>query len=149
MTIETPTFCLASASGFFLVGLLSGAWKYAWIARTEATEARAPVYVDITHRTSLLYAFACLLLGELAKVSAWSNAVNLAAAVVLVAFFTITVLGYVVHGLLRDTDNQLQVPHRLGTRVVHPGAMKAFMFALIAGEIGAFGVLVAGFAAGR
>jgi hypothetical protein len=147
MTLPTPTFCLASASGFFLVGLLTGAWKYAWIARTAAAEARAPVYVDMAHRTSLLYAFACVLLGQLALASAWSNAVNLTAAVVLVVFFASSVLGYVVHGVLRDTENQLQVPHRLGSRTIHPAAMKTFMFALIAGEVGAFSVLVAGFVA--
>jgi hypothetical protein len=147
MTLATQTFCLASASGFFLVGLLTGAWKYAWISRTAATLARAPVYVDIAHRTSLLYSFACLLLGELAAASAWSNTVNLVAAVVLVTFFASSVLGYIVHGVLRDTENQLQVPHRLGSRTIHPAAMKAFMFALIAGEVGAFGVLVAGFVA--
>jgi len=38
-------------------------------------------------------------------------------------FFAAAVLGYVIHGALRDTDNQLARPHRLGTRTVSPAAV--------------------------
>jgi len=147
--MDLHTFCIASAGGFFLVGLLTGAWKYACIARTASTTASAPVYVDIAHRASLMYAFACVLLAELGAASAWPNAVNAAAAIVLVAFFAMAVLSYVVHGALRDTDNQLRIPHRLGARVTSPHAMKAFMGALILGEVGGFCVLLTGFVAAR
>ena len=141
-----PTFCLASAGGFFLVGLLTGVWKYASIARSPG--ARAPYYVDTAHRASLLYAFACALLGQLAAASAWRDRVNLAASVVTIAFFAAAVLGYVVHGVLRDTDNQLAVPHRLGSRTIPVGAMRAFMIVLAAAEIVGFAVVFAGFLAG-
>jgi hypothetical protein len=57
------------------------------------------------------------------------------------------VLGYIVHGVLRDTDNQLRRPHRLGSRVVPASAMTTFMIVLIIGEVGAFSVLLAGCAA--
>jgi hypothetical protein len=30
-------------------------------------------------------------------------------------YFAIAVFGFAVHGALRDTDNQLERPHRLGT----------------------------------
>lgn len=140
-------FCLVSAGGFFLVGLLAGAWKYACIARSA--EAKAPFYVDTAHRASLLYAFACALIGELCKRSAWSNGVNLAASAVLVSFFAAAVLGYVVHGALRDTDNQLQRPHRLGRRTIPAGAMLGFMMLLTLAEIGGFVVVFSGYLAAR
>lgn len=143
---HSATFCLTSAGAFLLVGLCCGAWKYAAIHRSA--EARAPVYVDIAHRASLLYAFACMLLGELCARSAWSNGVNLLASVALVLFFAVSVLGYVVHGWLGDTDNQLRRPHRLGKGTVSPAAMLAFMLALIGVEIGGFVVIFAGFLAG-
>jgi hypothetical protein len=137
-------FCLVSAGAFFLVGLLAGAWKYAWIARTADGVASAPVYVDVAHRASLLYAFACMLLGELCARSAWSDTVDLIAAIVLVALFAAAVAGYVVHGVLRDTDNQLRRPHQLGKRTVRPAYISAFMIVLTVGEIGAFVTLFAG-----
>ncbi len=68
---------------------------------------------------------------------------------VLVLFFAISVLSYVVHGALRDTDSQFRRPHRLGGRTIPAGAMAAFMVLLVLGEIGSFTVLFAGFLAGR
>src|SRR5262245_9931013 len=106
--MSASSFCLVSAASFFALGLLAGVWKYAWIARTA--DGRAPSYVDVAHRAALLYAFACHLLGQLCARSAWPDWVNLAAAIVLVSFFAAAVLGYVVHGVLRDTDNQLRRP---------------------------------------
>jgi hypothetical protein len=150
MVTPTPTaadsLCLLGAAAFFLVGLLTGVWKYACIARDPA--GRAPVYVDTAHRTSLLYAFACALLGQLCQRSAFSDRLNRAAALVLMAFFAATVAGYVVHGILRDTDNQLRRPHRLGARTLPPGVMTAFMSLLIAAEVGGFLVLCAGLVVG-
>lgn len=138
-------FMMVSAGTLFLFGLLSGAWKYACIARSK--EAQAPLYVDITHRAALLYSFACVLLAQLCSASAWSNRVNLAAAIVLVLYFAAAVLSYAVHGALRDTDNQLKRPHRLGKRTVGDGVMRAFLISLIVAEIGAFLVLFAGYLA--
>jgi hypothetical protein len=140
-------FCFACAGAFFLIGLVTGVWKYAHTLTSP--DARAPVYVDTAHRASLLYAFACALLAQLAERSAWRDAVNLAAAVVLVVFFAASVLAYVVHGKLRDTDNQLQRPHRLGSRIIPNGDMLAFMVALSLGEIGGFLVLWSGALVGR
>jgi amino acid transporter len=142
---DPHAFCLASAGVFFLAGLVSGAWKYACIARSP--EAKAPFYVDTAHRASLLYAFACALLGAFVNRSAWSDAVNLSACATLIAYFAISVLGYIVHGALRDTDNQLQRPHRLGRRTVPAVAMTAFMLSLIAVEVSAFGLIFAGWLA--
>jgi hypothetical protein len=143
---HSATFCLISAGAFFLVGLLAGVWKYACIFRSA--EARAPFYVDTAHRASLLYAFACALTGELCGKSAWPDPINLVASVALIAFFALAVLGYVVHGVLGDTDNQLRRPHQLGRGTVPPASMLAFMIALIAVELGGFAVIFTGFLAG-
>lgn len=141
--MTAATFCLGSAGAFFLVGLLAGVWKYAAIA--TRMDARAPTYVDTAHRAALLYAFACGLLADVCRSSAWSDTVNFAAAAVLVSFFAASIAGYVVHGALQDTDNQFQRPHRLGRRTIPARAMVAFMVALSIGEIASFVVLLTGF----
>ncbi|MEO7736490.1 MAG: hypothetical protein ABIY55_36360 [Kofleriaceae bacterium] len=143
--MTAAAFCLTSAAAFFLVGLAAGVWKYLCIATTA--EARAPFYVDTAHRASLLYAFACGLLSQLVAHSAWSSTTNLVAAAVLVTFFAAAVLGYVVHGVLRDTDNQLARPHRLGTGTVAPAAMVIFMVSLMVAELGGFTVIFVGYLA--
>lgn len=127
---------------FFLTGLATGAWKYR--AMIVDSDGQAPAYVDICHRAALMYAFACLVLAEFARKSLWPEAVNLPAVAVPVLFFALAVASYAVHGVLRDTDNQLRRPHRLGRRHVHGGAITAFIYALIVGEIGGFLVLFSG-----
>lgn len=138
-------FCLTSGGAFFLIGLLTGVWKY--VHTMTSTDARAPAYVDTAHRASLLYAFACVLLAELSRRSAWRDATNLGASIVLVWFFAASVLTYVVHGALRDTDNQLRRPHRVGRWTVPAPAIVAFMVALSVAEISSFAIVFAGFLA--
>jgi hypothetical protein len=60
--------------------------------------------------------------------------------VVVVFFFVGAILSYIGHGLRRDTVNQFEKPDR---------ALTVGMVLLIAGEIGGFGVLLAGFVAGQ
>ncbi|WP_280365520.1 hypothetical protein, partial [Nocardia abscessus] len=93
-------------------------------------------YVDTAHRAALLYAFATLLIAVFVELSGWPTIANLVAAGTTVAFFVAAIATYVYHGWRRDTDNQIRQPVR-GTR--------AFMVALIGGEIGGFAVLLAGF----
>jgi len=126
-----------------MVGLLTGTWKY--LSIRSSPEARAPVYVDIAHRASLLYSFAALVLGKLAEESPYSPAVTFAAAAAPLAFFALAISTYVVHGILRDTDNQLEKPHRLGKRTVPGALVTVFMGSLIAAEIGGTAVLLWGF----
>lgn len=137
---------LVASGAFLMLGLVSGTWKYAHIARSR--DAVAPMYVDITHRSSLMYSFACLVLWAMAARSSFSDGLNLAAVIVSVAFYAAAVLTYVVHGVLRDTDNQLAVPHRLGNRTLAPWLVRGFMISLVIGEIGGAGVLFAGLIAG-
>lgn len=54
--MNAADFSLLAAGVFFLIGLITGVWKYAEIMRSEKT--RASYYVDIAHRTSLMYALA-------------------------------------------------------------------------------------------
>ncbi|OCB49908.1 hypothetical protein A5677_24200 [Mycobacterium malmoense] len=135
--IDTKLTLLA-AGLIFLLALALGVWKYRQI--TAADDHRAHPYVDIAHRAALLYSFATLLLGVFVELSAWATWVNLTAAAVVVFFFVGAILTYIGHGARRDTVNQFEHPVR-GTAVA--------MALLIAGEIGGFGVLLAGFVAGQ
>jgi hypothetical protein len=135
-------FALVSAGLFLLVGMITGWWKYHHIMRSS--DATAPTYVDICHRTALMYAFACLVLQQLALHSRWNDTVNLWAVAVPIVFFASAVLTYAIHGLLKDTDNQLQRPHKLGTKTLPAAMIRVYMLSLAAGEIGGLLVLLAG-----
>lgn len=140
--IDAVQLAQLSCGGFFLTGLATGAWKYR--AMITDADGQAPAYVDICHRAALMYAFACLVLAEFARLSAWPAWVNLAAVAGPVIFFASAVAVYALHGVLRDTDNQLRRPHRLGRGHVHGRVMSLYIYALIVGEIGGFLVLLAG-----
>lgn len=142
--MNADQIALLGSGLFFITGLLTGLWKYRWIMRSA--DAQAPVYVDICHRTSLMYAFACLVLMAFAERSTWPDQVNQIAVTVPILFFASAVATYMVHGWLRDTDNQLRRPHVLGTRHVHGAVISTYMILLTAGEIGGFLVLFAGWA---
>jgi hypothetical protein len=131
--IDTKLTLLA-AGLIFLLALGLGVWKYRQI--TVAENHRAHIYVDIAHRAALLYAFATLLFAPFVELSAWPTWVNLTATMVAVFFFVGAIVGYIVHGALRDTENQFEHPVR-GTGV--------FMALLILGEMGGFAVVLAGF----
>ncbi|MFY3773957.1 hypothetical protein ACOSZC_07470 [Marinobacter salsuginis] len=132
--------CLSAAFLFFMTGLLTGIWKYRHMARSE--DASSPVYVDIAHRSSLLYSFAALLLAAFSAHSVLDAWINAAAAIAALAFFAFAIGTYVLHGLLQDTENQLRRPHRLGKRLLPPWMTGLFMVLLIVGEVG--GTLVLG-----
>ena len=134
--------CLSAAFLFFMTGLLTGIWKYRHMARSE--DATSPVYVDIAHRSSLLYSFAALLLAAFSAHSVLADWVNTTAAVAALVFFAFAIGTYVIHGLLQDTHNQLRRPHRLGKRQLPSWVTGFFMLLLIVGEVGGALVLGAG-----
>lgn len=148
MTIDPTTLsaaaqlALVAAGVFFLSGLLTGVWKYAHIA--QRADAQAPAYVDIAHRASLMYAFAALLLAQFAQLSTWPAAVNLWSTALPLAFFALAIGGYVLHGMLGDTDNQFRRPHRMGALPLPRHGLAVFMVLLVLAEIGGFVVLFAG-----
>lgn len=132
---DDTTAVLAAAGLMFLWALGLGIVKYRQMATSENHLAHP--YIDTAHRAALLYSFATLLVATFVELSAWSTPVNLVAAGALVFFFAAAVVGYMVHGLRRDTDNQFRDPVR-GTH--------GFMIALIVAEMTGFAVLLAGFA---
>jgi hypothetical protein len=129
---------LLSAGLIFLLALVLGVWKYRQVLISP--EHRAHPYVDIAHRAALLYSFATLLVAVFVQLSAWPAWVNLTAAMLVVFFFVGAIVGYISHGLRRDTVNQFENPDR---------ALKVGMALLMAGEIGGFGVILAGFIVGQ
>lgn len=140
MTAEM--FCLLAAGVFFMSGLLTGVWKYAAIRATS--DAQAPVYIDIAHRASLMYAFSAILLREFVPYSPLGETGTLLAVGVPILFFASAIATYILHGLLRDTDNQLRRPHVLGRRHLPSVLITVYMTALVIGEIGGFAILFYG-----
>jgi hypothetical protein len=140
--LQATNLALLSCGAFFMTGLITGVWKYRGMISSD--DGQAPTYVDICHRAALMYAFACLVLAEFARLSSWSAKVNLVAVLLPVVFFAAAVGSYALHGLLRDTDNQLRRPHVMGKRHVHGRTVSTFIYLLAAGEIGGFAVLLTG-----
>lgn len=141
--MDALRLCYLATGIYFLVALLCGVWKYFGIVKSE--NAVAPEYVSVLHRASLLYSFACLLLAKFVELSYHTEEVNFYAALAAITFFGFAQLTYLLHAILRDTDNQFLKPYRLG-----PWKMPAFlihgsMVFLILGEIGGFVVLFWGF----
>lgn len=134
-------------SGIFLwVGMLTGVWKYLQIR--NSAQSRAHYYVDIAHRSSLLYAPAALILAVLAYYSQFSETINLICVVLNLAFFSFSIGAYILHGMLKDTTNQFKKPHQLG-KVQLPGILMTFaMIGLIVAELGGTGILLWGAAQG-
>lgn len=135
--------CLLAAGLFFLSGLLTGLWKYRCMVRSP--DASSPVYVDIAHRTSLMYSFSALLLREFVPYSPLGPAGTLWAVGAPLLFFALAIQTYILHGILRDTDNQLRRPYRLGGATLPGLAIHGFMVLLAIAEIGGFVVLLYGF----
>ncbi len=125
---------LSADALMFLCALLLGVLKYRQIATSE--EHTSHVYVDIAHRTALLYSFALLLVATFVELSGFSELVNLLAAAAMTFYFFASVASYAIHGWREDTDNQF--------RDAIPGT-HAYMITLILAEIGGWLVLVAGF----
>jgi hypothetical protein len=118
----------------FAWALALGVLKYRQILASP--EHRAHPYTDIAHRAALLYSFAILLIAAFVQLSAWPQAVNLVAALVVIGFFVSAIAAYAYHGVRRDTENQFA------------GAgwfLHANMMLLVIGEIGGFAVIFSGF----
>jgi hypothetical protein len=136
-------FTYTACGIFFLTGLITGVWKYYHIH--SSVEAQAPVYVDISHRTSLMYSFATLVLAKFVEFSPYSETVTFWSAAAPIVFFALAISTYVIHGILKDTDNQMKKPHKLGSFTLPNWVIITFMVALIIAEIGGFAVLFVGF----
>lgn len=121
---------------FFLTALLTGTWKY--LAMLSRPDHRAPFYVDTAHRAALLYSFACLVLVKFLELSPFPSPVNLIATGLPLLFFAAAIATYVRLGWANTTENQF---------TERTFATTWGMRMLVAGEIGGFLVLFAGFLA--
>ena len=143
LVLTTATQWAIVFSGIFLwIGMLTGVWKYLQIRRS--VQGRAHYYVDIAHRSSLLYAAASLILAVLSIFSVLSDFVALVCVLANLFYFAMSVLIYMVHGLLQDTTNQFKQPHRLGKLTLPAWCMSVMMLSLIVAELGATTVLLLG-----
>ena len=138
MTMENlllPTqLSIAAAAGTLLLGMVLGIWKFFGMATSE--NGLAHPYVDIAHRAALMYAAATLILVPLAQFNEWSTTANTIAVSVVVFLFVANIVNYAFHGWKEDTTNQ-----------VHPVTPLVIggIVAIIVGEIGGVGFLLAGF----
>ncbi len=133
MTIAIKISLLVSGL-FLLNGMLTGIWKYSHIMKSE--NHQAPVYVDIAHRASFFYSFACLVIAKLMEFSPFSDFWQILIVVIPLVYFILAVVGYMREGFLNRTDNQFKERNFITTW---------FMYGLIAGEIGGFVMILGGF----
>ena len=136
------SLAIVSAGIFFLVGLITGIWKYKQIMASE--NAQAHPYVDICHRASLLYSFAAILLAKFIEVSQLPGTVELVAVSAVLFYFASAIFTYFIHGVLQDTDNQLKPPFHVGKVNISSRAISVNMWMLITGEVAGFLVLFYG-----
>ena len=128
---------VAGTGVIFLVAMLTGVWT--WRHMLNSATHLAPPYVDLAHRSALLYSFAGILVWQFAGWSVWSSAVNLLAVALLFAFFTIAIVTYIILGYRNQTDNQFKQ---------RSFATTTGMYLLIAAEVGGFLILFSGTLAG-
>ena len=119
---------------FLLTGMLTGVWKYAKIM--SSPKHKAPVYVDIAHRTALLYSFASLVIAKLVEFSPFVAILQIVIVAIPLLYFGLTVTGYIKEGLRDKTENMFSERNFITTW---------FMYGLIAGEIGGVVLLLGGF----
>lgn len=134
---QTASMIAISCAGlFFMIGLLTGAWKFSCMINSGAFEA--PYYVDIAHRAALLYSFAAILIAVFAYFSAFSDGVNIVATIAPLLFFAIAIFNYIKLGIENKTNNQLRDSENLA-------GDKLILGSLMVAEIGGFVVLLTGF----
>jgi hypothetical protein len=131
-----PIIAISCAGFFFLTGLLTGVWNFSCMMNSK--EFKAPYYVDIAHRSALLYAYAALLIAVFAYFSAFAEWINITATTAPLLFFAIAIFKYIQMGIKNTTDNQLRDSENIA-------ADKMVMAALGFAEIGGFLVLLIGF----
>ena len=127
---------LACAGLFFMTALITGSWKFYSMMHSE--EFKAPYYVDVAHRASLLYSFAAILIAVFAFFSPFVVWVSVTATIAPLLFFAIAIFHYIKLGIENTTDNQLRDSD-------DPKADKIIMLSLMTAEIGGFLVLLIGF----
>jgi len=136
LNTTASTVALCAAGLFFLVGLLTGLWKYVCMRRNA--EAKAPYYVDVAHRAALMYAYSAQLLAVFATLSVLPAWVNTAAVVLPLFFFAMAMVHYVQWGATTTSNNSLRDSSNKNVDYL-------VLNTLAAAEIGGFSVLLLGF----
>lgn len=131
--MDAYSLALIASATFFLVGLILGVWKYRAMATSETGLAHP--YIDTAHRAALMYAFATVMIAVFVQVSQLAGEWELLAVGLLVSYFAIAIATYVIHGLRKDTDNQV---HNMSV------AAAVFMWSLVVAEIGGFLIIFYG-----
>lgn len=143
MTLTAASaFAIISAGFFLIVGLFSGLWKF--LQMWKSPEGLAHPYLDIAHRASLLYGFACLTLAVLGYFSTYPAHLNLLASIITIVFFGLAVAGYLLQAAMNGPDNQLRQPHSMGKHPMPRLGIALFMVVLVIAEIGGTLYLFAG-----
>jgi hypothetical protein len=142
MMSAAESLAIVAAGVFFLNGLLTGVWKY--LQMRKSPDALAHPYVDIAHRTSLMYSFAAILLAYFARIADLPEAVAFWSVLFPLVFFAGAIVSYMIHGVLQDTDNQIRKPSVLGRGTLPAWVVPTAMWALVVAEIGGFVVLFYG-----
>lgn len=123
------------ASGLFLLaGMLIGIVKHQRML--SSTEHTAPAYIDIAHRAAFLYSFAMLVIAKLLEYSPYSETIQLIAMGSVLAFMSITIVGYFITGMMNKTDNLFRQRDFRTTW---------YVYMLAAAEIGGLAVIIWGF----
>lgn len=125
---------LLSSGLFLLAGMLVGIVKHQQMLKSA--DHMAPAYIDIAHRAAFLYSFAMLVIAKLLEYSPYSETVQLLAMGTVLAFMSITIVGYFVTGMMNKTDNLFRQRDFRTTW---------YVYMLAAGEIGGFAVIIWGF----
>lgn len=125
---------LLAAGVFLLAGLLGGVAKYHGIMTRPSR--RAHPYIDIAHRSALLYSFAALLMAELLRYSPYSPSLQLWMTAVPLFFFALAIGRYFQLGFQGRETNQFKQRNFITTWG---------MLLLIVGEIGGVAAIVWGF----
>lgn len=133
MSITAPHIAILAAGVFFLNALLTGAWKFHQMS--TSADGQAHRYVDIAHRSSLMYSFAALLLMMFATISQLADHIEIIATSLVLIYFALAISSYMVQGYRQKTDNQIKGMSAAG---------RVFMLSLIAAELGGFLVLFLG-----
>lgn len=125
---------LAASGIFLLVGMVGGILKHQKII--SSPQHKAPAYIDIAHRASMLYSFAALVMAELLRFSPYTDKAQLLISCVPIFCFAASIAQYFKLGLQNKTSNQFREQNFNTTWG---------MLFLIIGEIGGVGAIVWGF----
>lgn len=125
---------LLSSGIFLLIGMLIGIVKHQQMLRSPKHTAAA--YTDIAHRAAFLYSFTMLVVAKLLEFSPYTESVQLVAMAGVLAFLTITIVGYFAHGLMNKTDNLFRE---------RTFSTTWYVYMLAAGEIGGLSIIIWGF----